>query len=98
MFAPETFLPGRPAINRGVSGQPTPQLLWRFRQDALDLHPQTIVLLAGTNDIVLPGLRVQPSESRENITRMVEMARRRGIRVVLCSLPPVGFSDRRLRV
>ncbi len=45
------FFPGKPYINRGISGQTTPQMLVRFRQDVIDLKPKVVVLLAGTNDI-----------------------------------------------
>ena len=43
--------PGKPYINRGIGGQTTPQMLVRFRQDVIDLHPKVVVILAGTNDI-----------------------------------------------
>lgn len=45
------FFPGKPYVNRGISGQTTPQMLIRFRQDVIDLHPAAVVILAGTNDI-----------------------------------------------
>jgi hypothetical protein len=45
------FFPGKPYINRGISGQTTPQMLVRFRPDVIDLRPAVVVLLAGTNDI-----------------------------------------------
>ena len=45
------FFPGKPYINRGISGQTTPQMLVRFRQDVIDLKPKVVMLLAGTNDI-----------------------------------------------
>src|SRR5260370_41508340 len=40
------FFPGKPYINRGISGQTTPQMLLRFRQDVTDLKPNGVVLLA----------------------------------------------------
>ena len=43
--------PGKPYINRGISGQTTPQMLVRFRQDVIHLEPKVVVILAGTNDI-----------------------------------------------
>ncbi|MCS2404200.1 GDSL-type esterase/lipase family protein [Bacteroides salyersiae] len=45
------FFKDRPYINRGISGQTTPQMLLRFRQDVIDLQPKAVVILAGTNDI-----------------------------------------------
>src|ERR1700756_1768554 len=46
----ESF-PGKPYVNRGISGQTTPQMVLRFRQDAVHLQPKVVVILAGTNDI-----------------------------------------------
>jgi acyl-CoA thioesterase I len=45
------FFPGRPYVDRGISGQTTPQMLLRFRPDVIDLAPKVVVILAGTNDI-----------------------------------------------
>ena len=45
------FFPGKPYINRGISGQTTPQMLIRFRPDVIALKPKAVVILAGTNDI-----------------------------------------------
>jgi acyl-CoA thioesterase-1 len=43
--------PGRPYLNRGISGQTTPQMLIRFRPDVIELKPRVVVVLAGTNDL-----------------------------------------------
>src|ERR1700730_14372681 len=51
MWKLDVSFPGKPYINRGISGQTTPQLLIRFRPDVIDLHPKGVVILAGTNDI-----------------------------------------------
>src|SRR6202789_540561 len=45
------YFPGKPYTNRGIDGQTTPEMLVRFRQDVIDLHPAVLVMLAGTNDI-----------------------------------------------
>ena len=47
----DQYFPGKPYVNRGIGGQTTPQMLVRFRQDVIDLHPKVVVILAGTNDI-----------------------------------------------
>jgi lysophospholipase L1-like esterase len=44
------FFPGKPYVNRGISGQTTPQMLIRFRRDVIELKPKVVVILAGTND------------------------------------------------
>jgi len=46
-----TMFAGKPYIDRGISGQTTPQMLVRFRQDVIALKPAVVVILAGTNDI-----------------------------------------------
>jgi hypothetical protein len=51
MWKLDASFPGKPYINRGISGQTTPQLLIRFRPDVIDLQPKVVVILAGTNDI-----------------------------------------------
>jgi lysophospholipase L1-like esterase len=47
----DAFFRGKPYLNRGISGQTTPQMLIRFRPDVIDLKPKAVVILAGTNDI-----------------------------------------------
>jgi acyl-CoA thioesterase I len=87
------FFPGKPYINRGISGQTTPQMLVRFRQDVVLLKPKVVVLLAGTNDIAENTGKETMEEIAGNITSMAELARANGIRIVLCSvLPASDFS------
>jgi len=84
------FFPGKPYINRGISGQTTPQMLVRFRQDVILLKPKVVVLLAGTNDIAENTGKESMEEIAGNITSMAELARGNGIRVVLCSVLPAS--------
>jgi acyl-CoA thioesterase I len=83
------FFPGKPYYNRGIVHQTTPQMLVRFRQDVISLHPKVVVIEAGTND--LAGYTGPSTEGTmaENFTSMVELARYNGIRVVLASVTPV---------
>jgi len=84
-----TLFPGKPYIGRGISGQTTPQMLLRFRQDVVDLHPAVVVILAGTNDIA-GNTGLSTLEMIEgNLQSMAEIARANGIRVVLSSVLPV---------
>jgi len=83
------FFPGKPYINRGISGQTTPQMLIRFRPDVIDLKPQVVVILAGTNDIAGNTGPTTLEAIEENLTSMVELAKSHGIRVVMASLLPV---------
>ena len=84
------FFPGKPYINRGISGQTTPQMLVRFRQDVILLKPQVVVILAGTNDIAENTGKETPEEIGNNIASMSDIARANGIRVVLCSVLPAS--------
>ncbi len=83
----ESF-PGKPYINRGISGQTTPQMLVRFRQDVIDLQPKVVVILAGTNDIAGNTGPETLEQIEENLASMADLARANGIRVVLCSILP----------
>ena len=83
------FFSGKNYINRGIGGQTTPQMLIRFKPDAIDLKPDAIVILAGTNDI---AGNTGPSTVRmitDNIFSMVELAKAYDIIVVLASILPV---------
>jgi len=82
------FFPGKPYLNRGISGQTTPQMLVRFRQDVIALKPKVVVLLAGTNDIAENTGKMSLEETEGNIASMSELARANGIRPVLCSVLP----------
>lgn len=85
---PEYF-EGKPYINRGISGQTTPQMLIRFSQDVVDLKPAVVVILAGTNDI---AGNTGPSTIKmilDNIKSMAEIAVANNIQVVLSSVHPV---------
>jgi acyl-CoA thioesterase I len=84
------FFPGKPYVNRGISGQTTPQMLVRFRQDVIDLKPKALVVLAGTNDIAENTGKMTLEETEGNIASMSELARANGIRVVLCSVLPAS--------
>lgn len=84
------FFPGKPYVNRGISGQTTPQMLVRFRQDVIDLKPRVVVVLAGTNDIAENTGKTTLKEIGDNIASMSELARANGIAVVLCSVLPAS--------
>ena len=84
------FFPGKPYINRGISGQTTPQMLVRFRQDVIHLQPKAVVILAGINDIAENTGKTTLGEISDNIASMSELAHANGIRVVLCSVLPAS--------
>ena len=84
-----TMFPGKPYIGRGISGQTTPQMLVRFKQDVVALKPKVVVILAGTNDIAGNTGPSTPEAIQDNIASMAEIAQANGIRVVLSSILPV---------
>jgi len=84
------FFPGKGYVNRGISGQTTPQMLLRFRADVLALKPAVVVLLAGTNDIAGNTGPMTLEASADNIAMMCELARASGVHVVLSSVMPVS--------
>jgi lysophospholipase L1-like esterase len=84
------FFPGKPYINRGISGQTTPQMLIRFRPDVIALSPKAVVILAGTNDIAGNTGPSTLAMIEDNLSSMAELAHQHGIRVVLASLLPIS--------
>ncbi len=82
--------PGKPYINRGIGGQTTPQMLVRFREDVIDLHPKAVLILAGTNDIAGNTGPMSLPEIEANFATMAELSRLHGIRVIYASLLPIN--------
>ena len=83
------YFPGKPYINRGIDGQTTPEMLLRFRQDVIDLHPKVVVVLAGTNDIAGVTGPTLNEDIEANYASMAELARAHRIRIVFASVLPV---------
>jgi len=82
------FFKNKPYVNRGISGQTTPQMLVRFRSDVVDLEAAAVVLLAGTNDIAGNTGPVTLEMILDNIKSMTEIAQANNIKVILCSVLP----------
>ena len=88
------FFPGKPYVNRGIGGQTTSQMLVRFRADVLDLSPDVLVILAGTNDVSANNGPVSDEDLQRNLMTMAELAKDHGVRVVLASILPVADDKR----
>jgi lysophospholipase L1-like esterase len=89
------FFEGKPYLDRGISGQTTAQMLLRFRQDVINLHPEVVVILAGVNDIAGNTGPTTNQNILGNIISMVELAKANKIKVILCSvLPAANFNWR----
>ena len=86
-FAPE-FFANKPYIERGISGQTTPQMLLRFRQDVISLKPKVVVILAGTNDIAGNTGPMTLEMILDNLISMSELAITNNIKVILSSVIP----------
>ena len=82
------FFSGNPYIDRGISGQTTPQMLARFRPDVINLKPAVVLILAGTNDIAGNTGPSTLEMIMDNIVSMTELAKANHIKVVLCSVLP----------
>jgi lysophospholipase L1-like esterase len=82
--------PGRPYINRGISGQTTSQMLVRMFPDVINLKPAAMIVLAGTNDIARNTGPTTLQMIEDNIQAMTELAQAHGIKVILCSVTPIA--------
>jgi len=86
----DQYFPGKGYINRGISGQTTPQMLIRFRPDVINLKPKVVVILAGTNDLAGNTGPTTVEAIQGNVMSIVELARANHINVVLSSVMPVN--------
>lgn len=84
------FFPGKPYVDRGISGQTTPQMLVRFRQDVIALEPKAVVILAGTNDIAGNTGPTTDEDIEANLASMGDLAHANAVNVVLASILPVS--------
>jgi lysophospholipase L1-like esterase len=82
------YFAGKPYVNRGISGQTTPQMLVRFRADVIALKPAAVVILAGINDIAGNTGPSTLDMIANNIFSMAELAKANQIKVILCSVLP----------
>ncbi len=83
------YFPGKAYVNRGIGGQTTPQMLVRFRQDVIDLHPKVVIILAGTNDIAGNTGPMRLEDIEANYASFAELARLHHIKVIYSSVLPV---------
>jgi lysophospholipase L1-like esterase len=81
--------PGKPYLNRGIGGQTTPQMLVRFRQDVIDLHPKAVLILAGTNDIAGNTGPMRLEDIEADYASLAELARAHNVKVIYASVLPI---------
>jgi len=89
-YSPEFFAENPRLINKGVSGETTPQILDRFNNDVVSFEPELVIILAGINDIAQNTGYISIPETFTNIINMVEIANSHNIRPVLCSVLPAN--------
>jgi lysophospholipase L1-like esterase len=89
-----TYFPGRPYVNRGISGQTTAQMLVRFRQDVVALHPRAVLILAGTNDLAGNTGPARLEDIESNFAALADLAAAHGILAIFASVLPVhGYTE-----
>ena len=83
----QVSFPGMKLANRGIGGDVSRGLLFRFREDVLALKPKALVLLIGTNDL---SAHAAPAGVLENIAAIIALARQHdaALPIVLCTIPP----------
>ena len=92
------YFSGKPYVNRGISGQTTPQMLVRMFPDVINLKPAAIILLAGTNDIAGNTGPATLGQTADNVQAITELAQGHGIKVILCSVLPVSDYTQRKQI
>jgi acyl-CoA thioesterase-1 len=85
----DEYFAGKPYINRGIGGQTTPQMLIRFRQDVIELHPKVVVILAGTNDIAGNTGPMRLEDTEANYASFGDLAHANNVLVVFSSVLPL---------
>lgn len=90
MWKLSQYFAGKPYVNRGISGQTTPQLLGRMYRDVINLKPAAVVILAGTNDIARNTGPQSAEMIQDNFRAITELAQRHNIAVILCSIIPIS--------
>ncbi len=86
----DEYFPGKPYVNRGISGQTTSQMLVRFRQDVIDLQPKAVIVLAGTNDIAGNTGPISNEDIEANLSDFAELAKAHNVQLIFASLLPVS--------
>ncbi len=84
------YFPDQSYVNRGISGQTTPQMLVRFRPDVINLHPKIVVFLAGTNDIAGNTGHMTIEQIQNNFMSIADLAKAHQIRLIFASILPVS--------
>jgi lysophospholipase L1-like esterase len=84
--------PNLQVANRGIGGDVTRGLLFRLKEDVIDVNPQAVVLCIGTNDL---SCQTNPALAVSNIGEMVFQMREANpkLPIVLLLAPPRDVPD-----
>ena len=79
--------PDLPVANRGIGGDVSRGLLFRLKEDVIELSPQAVVLCIGTNDL---SCHANPAVALANVGEMIFQLTEANPKqpIVLVSLPP----------
>ena len=82
-------------INRGINGQTSAQVLWRFDAHVVELKPSTIVLQVCVNDLRMLPTTPQTREDivqncQNNIAQIVDRAHSIGADIIVTTIFPLG--------
>ncbi len=81
------YFPDSGYVNRGIAGQTSGQLLQRMKDDVIDLHPEAVLIMIGTNDLA----RETPVTAIEgNYQVMADLAAAYKIKVIFAAVTPVS--------
>lgn len=83
--------------NRGISGDVTRGVLYRLKEDVLDLHPAAVVILIGTNDLGLGGDPADVDINIQAIFKAIETSDRR-TPIILCRVMPRAIEPGRFPI
>jgi len=77
-------------VNRGINGDTTEGMLERFESSVCSQHPVAVIVLGGTNDILV---RESLSRVEYNIEHIVAKARENAIKIILGLPIPLGWAE-----
>lgn len=89
-WSPQPRIPGTELLWRGIGGETTVQMMYRFDEDVLSLKPSAVVIQAGINDLVAGAILGRKDETVrntiDNLGHFVKAAREGSVEVYLMTV------------